>query len=184
MKMKREEFKSLLKECLSELILEGGLNDVLIELMNQSAQSPQQHQHPAMQTRRQTDPRIKALAATNARNQQEAALLELAFSDSAQRVPVHMSADPEAAFNGYGGGYNDYNQTMNLPPAQPLFPTNQQNQGYQTMHPQQGANNGGYVTNWARLAFSTPIKNRPDSNSGGFGSTVGYLPGFSNGRLG
>jgi len=190
MKIRREDFKALLKECLEELISEGALNHLLPQQM--ASPQYQQYQQPMSAP---VDPRIRALAQQTAKNPKEAVMLEALLSDTAMNtMPAAMASDPMNMMNG------DYNSQMmmgqqpqygqqqpqyvNVPQAQPLLM--QQGQGGQQYGQQQPNNNGGYASNWARLAFNSPIRNRPSQDGGSMfgGGSSGFLPGMGMSRFG
>lgn len=191
MKIKREEFKSLLKEVLEEMFQEGSLNEMFVKMapqqgMMHATQQTQNHQQ-------YVDPKIRALAAQAAKNPNEAMMLERLLADTAATTyQAQAYSDPDSAMSdapvphyGYQPPQYGYpQQHMQLPPVQPLFPQQPQYGAPQ----QQPTNNGGYATNWARLAFNSPIRNRPSSENsammgfGGAGASSGFLPGIGSGR--
>ena len=191
MKMPRSEFKSLIKECMKELIAEGALNNVVIDAIKGiSYQTPPQ-QHNMLVSQNPINPTISALANSVAKNPMEAKLYENIFADSAQTAMMQNNADPNliaqqqmsqmnmgnAGFNGmqgYGQQPNPYFQPVNnhnFVPQQGYqqFQQPQHNPQYLQNSPVQGNNGGGNGFNrWAQLAFNSPIKNRPEAD-GGFG---------------
>jgi hypothetical protein len=188
MKIPRNEFKTVIKECLKELISEGALNNAIAQLI-QTQGIPV----TGMQGALPTDPRIQAVAQSVARNGGDAKLYEAIFADAMGTMAYQNGVDPQLmmqpnnmnnmnmmqpmmsqapmAGNYYPQGYQQpmmpqYAQQM--PMQQPMMP--QQPQQQLMLHQQQ---QGGNISRWAQLAFNSPIKNRPDGD--------GALPGMGNG---
>ena len=177
MKIRRDQFKTLIKECLQELIAEGNIS------LAGASMVPQQQQNPhvralAMQTKNPT-------------------MMEKIFADTANNsLPEHLSSDPTNINGNFQGMMPDMNNNFEM--QQQGFvhvPQLNQQQFYpqqQQMMPQQqfanNNNNGASASPWARLAFNSPIRNRPGSDSGMSsvfgGGSANFLPGQNTGKFG
>lgn len=162
MKITKNEFKSIIKECLQELIAEGALDHMVGGMIAERTQ----------QTMMQ-DPRIRMAAMQAAGgNPQQANIMEQIFADTA------MTSLPQQASNMLPNG-------MSLPPGMnmgmlgevraPLPPRDPSWTPPQQAQPQ----SQGPATNWARLAFNSPISNRP----GGPRTSGDFLPGSKKGSF-
>lgn len=176
MKIRRDQFKTLIKECLQELIAEGNIS------LAGSSMIPQQQQNPhvralAMQTKNPT-------------------MMEKIFADTANNsLPEHLSSDPmNNMSNGFQGMMSDMNNNFGAQQGQVFIPQLNQNQQFfpqqqmQMMMPQQqqqfaNNTNGSTASSWARLAFNSPIRNRPGAE-GGIAGSGNFLPGQNTGKFG
>ncbi len=169
MKIGRNEFKALLKECLQELIQDGALNHMF--------QTPSMPQGQVMQQ----NPMVSLAARQVGKNPHEVQMMETLFADTAANaMQIQASApDPIGMMSNMGYGnqgfypqqqYANGPQYVNVPPIQQI--------GTMPQQPQQQS--PGVGSNWARLAFNSPIRNRPGGQEGG----AGHLPGQNMGRFG
>ena len=171
MKIRREEFKEMLKECLQELIADGALNHLLPQLMPQVQQMA-------------PNPMVHYAAQQIGRNPAEVRMMEGILADTAATT-MQMQAnapDPLGMMAGLGGQQQYYPQQypqqpqmnpqyVHVPQAAPL---------QMAAGPQQPQGQG--TNNWARLAFNSPIRNRPGQDGGG--GSGGHLPGQNMGKFG
>jgi hypothetical protein len=174
MKIPKTEFKAIIKESLKELINEGALDHILAGLLSEQASTMQQY--AAM-----NDPRVKMAAAQIAGGDpRQSKLMEQILADTAMNtLPEQQSANSRLP-NGMPmpGNMMSEMQGYNMPsgmgvPRNPLPPREMVQQ------PQQQGR--GFVSEWARLAFNSPISNRPQS--GAAGAPGGFLPGAKKGSF-
>lgn len=177
MKIQKTEFKAIVKDCLKELVAEGALDHMVSGLLAERA-NILQHQS-VMQ-----DPRIKMAAGGNP-------IMEQIFADTAvTSLPMQQqgimpngmtlpagvnlamlgenTAHPSPSFGYVPQGRNP------LPPRDPNAVAALQQQ-YQQQQTQQSP-----ASTWARLAFNSPISNRP---GGPRGTSDGHLPGAKKGSF-
>lgn len=170
MKIQKTEFKAIIKECLKELVAEGALDHMVTGMISERATNLQQQ--AVMQ-----DPRVVAAAmGTAGGNLQQAQLMQQIFADTAvNSLPQHVRNDVPGG--GMGINLSMINEqssspsTGYVPQRNPLPPRDMVNT--------QPAGNG-FPSNWAKLAFNSPISNRPGGSTGG-GS--GFLPGSKKGTF-
>lgn len=158
MKIQKTEFKTIIKECLKELVNEGALDHMVGNMMAERSIGAQ---HQAMMS----DPRIQQLSSDPyqaqifAETAMNADHIRQAGAVNNIGSAMMMMGEQYAPNNGYASQRN------------PLPPRDQQQV---TMQPQQG--NGQPISSrWASLAFSKPPSNRPSGAAGGMGGT--HLPG-------
>jgi hypothetical protein len=167
--IKKGELKSIIKECILELIKDGSLNEMFVAAT------------PKIQT-----------AVAGIANPSEKQLLELAFADTAaNELPKHMNAmnfDPMTTMNQFNNGMVSVPQLaqqnpwgMQQPQPWQMMP---QPQMQNMMMPQQQQPSGQSMNKWAQLAFNSPIKNRPNDNNALMVGQDGFLPGQGRGRFG
>ena len=179
MKIPKTEFKAIIKESLKELISEGALDHIFASLLSEHVGGYQQQ---AMLN----DPRVKMAAAQIANgNPQQSRLMEQILADTAMNsLPEQQSANSRLP-NGMpmpGSGMMNEIQNYNLggmgamsTPRNPLPP--------REMIQQQQQQANGFASEWARLAFNSPISNRPKAGGGIPGSSGGFLPGSKKGSF-
>jgi hypothetical protein len=174
MKIPRNEFKNVIKECLKELIAEGALNNVIAEMVNTQGipLNMQSNNVGYRQNPMTADPRVQAAAKLLSKGG-DTKLAESIFADSLQTV-----AEQNAMFDPNAHQMQDiYNQGMMGMNGQQVMPQQGYYQNnYQQPQQQPGMLNGnGNQPNnagmnvWAKLAFNSPIKNRPPMSTGGAG---------------
>ena len=179
MKIQRTEFKSIIKECLKELITEGALDHMVTGLVSERTNQAYNQSYL-------NDPRVKMAAAQIAGgNPQQTQMMEQILADTA----MNSLPDQQAAMNrlpngmpmpGAIGGMqqdnmlNEYGSPNGGHSLQrnPLPPREAQRQQSQS---------SGAASRWASLAFNSPISNRPQSGAGG--SSGGFLPGAKKGSF-
>lgn len=140
MKIPRNEFKIVIKECLKELIAEGALNNAIAQLIqNQGIPIS------GMQNVMPTDPRIQAVAQSVARNGGDAKLYETIFTDAIGTMAYQNGVDPQqmmqnnmGAMGGMGmNGMMPQQQMMQQPMAGNYYQDfGQQPQQMMPMQPQ------------------------------------------------
>ena len=169
MKIPKAEFKSIIKECLKELINEGAIDHMVGGMADERAMAVQ---HNNMLQ----DPRVRAAASQTAGgNPQQTALMEQIFADTAlNSLPHHMRNEVP----GQGSGINlaaidesFSSSKQHLPQRNPLPPRHAQQQSQQRQA-------GSPASRWANLAFNSPISNRPSG-----GGSAGHLPGSKKGSF-
>lgn len=164
MKIQKTEFKAIIKECLKELVVEGALDHMVNGMLAERAAMLQQHS--IMQ-----DPRIRM--AGNGNHMMEQIFADTAATSLPQQqqgiLPNGMQLPVGANLAMLGeAGFGHAPQARNpLPPRDPNSMMQQQ--------PQQSS-----ASPWARLAFNSPISNRP---GGPRGSGEGHLPGSKKGSF-
>ena len=166
MKVTKGQLKSLLKECIKELLEEGAFNNALEEVLTEAAQGgqqaplsafqvmnpPQQQQAPAtpdmsMGSFQNPHERLRALtqataaAAGGSSNPQQRAILENIFADTAATTLREQAMDPGA--RGTGG----------LSGLLGEMPVSQQ-QAQADRDQLQALSFGGDITRWAQAAFA------------------------------
>ena len=177
MKIQKTEFKAIIKECLKELVTEGALDHMVSGLVTERSMMVQQQTAA-------NDPRIKMAAGGNP-------IMEQIFADTAvtslpqqqQGILPNGMALPAGVNLGMLGenlsppspsfGYVPQGRNP-LPPRDPQTVAMLQQQ-YQQQQPQ------GPASTWARLAFNSPISNRPGGPRGTTGE--GHLPGSKKGSF-
>ena len=178
MKITKTEFKSIIKECLQELVSEGALDHMVARVITERV---------AMQ-----DPRVRAAAFQAAGgNLGQANIMEQVFADTmmntlpqqqhAQNMLGNGMALPPGMQVGMMGEvvYSDPQQMMQQqPPQQQQYSVQGRNplpprDPHQTQQPQT-------ASTWARLAFNSPISNRPGGARGG---DPAHLPGSKKGSF-
>lgn len=168
MKIQRTEFKSIIKECLKELITEGALDHMVAGLTSDRTNQAYMN-----------DPRVKMAAAQIAGgNPQQMQMMEQILADTA----MHSLPEHQAAMNrlpngmpmpgSMGGAQQEMLNEYSTPQRNPLPPRDMQQRQQQAT---------GAASRWANLAFNSPISNRPQSGAGGTGS--GFLPGAKKGSF-
>jgi len=176
MKITKTEFKSIIKECLQELIAEGAL-DRMVGGMLMAEQY------------RAVDPRVRMAAMQAAGgNLQQANIMEQVFADTAMTslpqqmqaanmLPNGMALPPGMSLTMGGGGMPRNPMPARDPnvASQVLQEQRQQYQQQQQMTPASPP-----MSTWARLAFNSPISNRP---GGARGSGPDSLPGSKKGSF-
>jgi hypothetical protein len=194
MKIPRNEFKNVIKECLKELIAEGALNNVIAEMVNTQGipLNMQSNNVGYRQNPMTADPRVQAAAKLLSKGG-DTKLAESIFADSLQTVAEQNAMfDPNAhqmqdiynqGMMGMNGqqvmpqqGYyqNNYQQPMMQQPMMPQQGYYQNNYQQPQQQPGMLNGNGNQPNNagmnvWAKLAFNSPIKNRPPMSTGGAG---------------
>jgi hypothetical protein len=167
MKIQKTEFKSIIKECLKELINEGALDHMVGGMTSDRSQAVQQQAILS-------DPRIRMAAMqSSGGNAQRAEIMEQIFADTA----LNSLPEQQAASNRLGNGMpipqsmlNESTGNGNFPQRNPLPP---RESAATTQRP-------GFASDWARLAFNAPISNRPQSGSS---ASSGFLPGAKKGSF-
>lgn len=159
-KINKSELKQLIREVFMEMVAEGKITS-----QNQTPGTPQ---------------------ATGS-------VIERILADTAMTsLPVAMQAEAAMGMQ-QGYGYPQQNPGYGYPqqgygPPQPMPGYGYPQQGYgppQPMYnqgllpPQQQPPTADPTKRWASIAFNSPIKNRPGSESVGFGNPDGFLPGQS-----
>lgn len=153
MKIRRDQFKALIKECLQEIIAEGGIN------LAGSVLVPEQ-----------VNPYAKALASQT----KNPNMMEKIFTDTAANsLPEHLAGDMQYPYN------PQLNQAYG-PPQNMVHVPQLNQQIYPQQYPIQHQNPAASASPWARLAFNSPIRNRPGNDSG----TGNFLPGQNTGKFG
>jgi len=175
MKIQKTEFKAIIKECLKELVAEGALDHMVNGML---AERSNVLQHQAVMQ----DPRIKMAANGNP-------IMEQIFADTAvtslpqqqQGIMPNGMGMPAGVNLGMLGenlaspSFGCVPQGRNpLPPRDPQAVAALQ-QMAQPLQPQNSA------STWARLAFNSPISNRPGGPRGSGGE--GHLPGSRKGSF-
>lgn len=180
MKIQKTEFKAIVKECLKELVAEGALDHMVGGMLAERTNVLQQ----------QTllnDPRIKMAAGGNP-------IMEQIFADTAvTSLPMQqqgimpngmtLPAGVNLAMLGENTtpsspsfGYVPQGRNP-LPPRDPqAVAALQQQYSQQQQQTQQSS-----ASTWARLAFNSPISNRPGGPRGSGGE--GHLPGAKKGSF-
>ena len=188
MKIQRSQLKEIIKECIKELLAEGSLNEMFVP------QGNQQMLH-MNQPKQQLDPRVRSVAASVGKTPKERAMFESILSDTLNTAAEQQAGevDPQYWNQEYQNQLQQQNNNtgmvhvpqinqmygMQQQPQQPQYPAMMQ-QGYgNTGYQQQPMNNmgAGYSSPWARLAFNSPISNRPKDGVGV--SNSGFLPGVN-----
>lgn len=162
MKIRRDEFKSILKECLQEMAADGTL-----------AQLIPQPQYQGIQQIPQTN-QMAHMLAQQGKTASDAKMMESIFADTAANaMQSQMNADPMymAQQQPYYPQMQQPQGMVHVPPAAPLMP----------MTPVQPQAQQNGLSRWAALALGTPIRNRPGSDTAGGGS---FLPGQNIGKFG
>ena len=150
MKIPRSEFKTIIKECLKELISEGALNNAIsqiIQVQGIPVNGMQQQQNMMMQA--PMDPRIQAVAQSAARGGGDAKLYEAIFADAlgtmnnqnGNDMPMMMQNNMNTDGIGMGGQQNmmmNPGGSMNNNGYFNAYPQQQQNIPQQYMNMQQG----------------------------------------------
>lgn len=183
MKIQKTEFKAIIKECLKELVSEGALDHMVNGML--AERSTVLQQQAVIQ-----DPRIKMAGGGNP-------IMEQIFADTAvtslpqqqQGIMPNGQAFPAGVNLALLGEVNNNNMSSSpsigyvpqgrnpLPPRDPQAvamlqqQSNQYNQQMQQQNP---------ASTWARLAFNSPISNRP---GGPRGTGEGHLPGSNKGKF-
>lgn len=175
MKIQKNEFKAIIKECLKELINEGALNPILSGLLSEQSSGDvfkDQQQIPV------NNQLIKAVAMQTAGgNPKQAEIMEQIFADTAvNSLPYHMRNEmPGSGANiaslSEGMVTPSYSQNTFTPPRNPLPPRELTQQQPVTA-----------ASRWANLAFNSPISNRPSSHGVGPGAS-GFMPGAKKGSF-
>lgn len=180
MKIKREDFKAMLKEALKdkdllretleEMVSEGAFNQVISEAISGGGQRLNRQQPP--QRGRYPQSQFGAGARMVAR--------ELASGDPSQaKIFEEVLAGAEETARSQRGGeiipsdeYDGYYADEDYE-----YQQQQRGRGRQQQRPN-NQHDGGMSQNskWTELAFGTPLSNRPQ-NEGGMGGH--YLPGIS-----
>ena len=177
MKIQKTEFKAIVKECLKELVTEGALDHMVGGMLAERANILQQRN--VMQ-----DPRIKMAAGGNP-------IMEQIFADTAvTSLPMQQQGIMPNGMT-LPAGVNLALLGENTAPSSPSFgyvpqgrnplPPRDPNavaalqQQYQQQQTQQSS-----ASTWARLAFNSPISNRP---GGPRGTGEGHLPGAKKGSF-
>lgn len=155
MKIQKTEFKTIIRECLKELINEGALDHMVGNMMSERSMAVQQ------QTM-MSDPRIQQLSSDPYQAQ---IFAETAMND--HHVRQAGATNNMGAAMMMGEQYAAPVPVGYTPQRNPLPPRDQQ----QMM--MQGSGNQP-TSRWASLAFSKPPSNRP--SAGGLGG-AGHLPG-------
>ena len=171
MKIPKTEFKAIIKESLKELISEGALDHILAGLLSEQVNTMQ---HQTMIN----DPRVKLAASQIANgNPQQSRLMEQILADTAMNtLPEQQSANSRLPNGMPMPGSNMLGEMQNYnmaPPRNPLPPREMVQANPQSR---------GFASDWARLAFNSPISNRPQSG-GTPGSSGGFLPGAKKGSF-
>lgn len=160
-RINKSELRQLVREVITEMIAEGKLTAA-----------------PQAQTQQQTP----------------GSVMDRIMADTAMNsLPIAMQAEAAMGMpQGYGGygqqmpGYGYPQQGYGPPAPMPGYGYPQQGYGPpQAMHgqgllpPPQQSQAADPTKRWASIAFNSPIKNRPGSESAGFGNPEGFLPGQS-----
>jgi hypothetical protein len=121
--------------------------------------------------------KIPATTQVPGTQQPQGSVLERILTDTAMTsLPVAMQA--EAAM-GMQQGYGGYQQMPGYGYPQQGYGPPQQMHGQGLLPPQHHQQTADPTKRWASIAFNSPIKNRPGSESSGFGNPDGFLPGQS-----
>lgn len=190
MKVTKSDLKNIIKECLTEMISDGSLNSAISAVITEQVAM----QNPAIRSAamaagggnpQQTSimGQIFADTAMNHGNDEAVAMSRLsntmaiqqqmAFPPAQQQVMMGMPQQQMLMQEGMPG-FGLSMPRNQLPPADPNAMAQfqaQQNMAVQHHQQQQSP----FVSNWARLAFNSPISNRP--KSGAAGGSGGFLPG-------
>lgn len=172
MKIQKTEFKAIIKECLKELISEGALNHMFTNIIaERSNLMPQQQLNPQMRMA------IQAAAGGNP-------IMEQIYADTAitslyqQQNNIMPNGQPLPAGVNLTMFESQQPQMQPMqngftptPPRNPLPPRELQQQQGQAQQS---------VSTWARLAFNSPISNRPGGPRGSEGT---HLPGSKKGSF-
>jgi hypothetical protein len=173
MKIQKAEFKAIIKECLKELVAEGALDHMVANTL--AERSTVLQQQSVMQ-----DPRIKMAAAGNP-------IMEQIFADTAVTslpqqqqgiLPNGMALPAGVNLGMLGENYPSSPSFGYVPQGRnPLPPRDPQ----AVAALQQMAQPQAPASTWARLAFNSPISNRPGGQRGMTGE--GHLPGSRKGSF-
>lgn len=159
MKMTGKQFKTLIKECLKELIEEGHFQQMMMESMG-NRQQPQYQQPPQVQfgmnpvqNQGMINPNVAALVNDMSKGNPNAAnhLLEI-FADTAANHP-HVHGERFAQHMGSVGMAGGYHQSPGGwdQNEQPHMLNEHQRAPVAPQPPKQ---NNGFASRWAELAFS------------------------------
>lgn len=195
MKVTKSDLKNIIKECLTEMISDGSLNSAISAVITEQVVM----QNPAIRSAamaagggnpQQTSimGQIFADTAMNHGNDEAVAMSRLSNTMAIQQqmaFPVQQQAMmgmpqqqvfPQQQQMLMQEGMPGFGLSMprnQLPPADPSSMA--QFQAQQNMVVQHQQQQSPFVSNWARLAFNSPISNRP--KSGAAGGSGGFLPG-------
>lgn len=168
MKIQKTEFKAIIKECLKELVAEGALDHMVNGMLAERSNILQQQ--TVMQ-----DPRIKMAAAGNP-------IMEQIFADTAvTSLPMQQQGImPNGMTLPVGVNLNMLGESGMVPQGRNPLPPRDPNAvaALQQQYQQQQQQNP--ASTWARLAFNSPISNRP---GGPRGTSEGHLPGSKKGSF-
>lgn len=174
MKIQKTEFKAIIKECLKELVAEGALDHMVGGMLAERSNVLQQQ--AVMQ-----DPRIKMAAGGNP-------IMEQIFADTAVTslpmqqqgiMPNGMTLPVGVNLNMLGENLSSPSSLGYVPQGRNPLPPRDPNAVaalQQMAQPQQTP-----ASTWARLAFNSPISNRPGGPRGSGGE--GHLPGSKKGSF-
>ena len=174
MKIQKTEFKAIIKECLKELVAEGALDHMVGGMLAERSNVLQQQ--AVMQ-----DPRIKMAANGNP-------VMEQIFDDTAVTslpmqqqgiMPNGMTLPAGVNLAMLGENLSSPSSLGYVPQARNPLPPRDPNAVaalQQMAQPQQTP-----ASTWARLAFNSPISNRPGGPRGSGGE--GHLPGSKKGSF-
>ena len=154
-KFTRSEFKTLIKECLKELIHEGALNHVI--------QQPQM-MVPVQQFQQPPSP-LQNLAQSMAKgNPAQAQMYENILASAAGTMQEQNHSDPLRMMD-QGNMFGNMNMGMQQQQFQePVIINNSPNGMIPPSNMNQQPQNA-VASKWAQLAFNSPIRNRPQSGN-------------------
>ena len=178
-KIKRSDFKNIIKECIIEMVKDGSL----------ASAYNQRQETQLVQQQLATNPMVRIAASQAGKNPNEIKILENILADTAATtMQEQMQNDPFGSMDAGvqfpqgiapQSGYQPQPQNLvHVPQAQPFY-AQQSPQYLQQPLPQQQRQ--APASTWARLAFNSPIKNRPNADGS---SASGALPGQNFGNFG
>ncbi len=180
-KIAKSQLFGYIKECIKEMAKSGELSVILSEAVSKG-QMPQQQMmygQPVYQQPMQPMYQHPQLVPGNP------VLNNLLVDTATNSLQEHMANDPQLQMQQV---VQQQAQPMYQQQMQPVYQQQMQpqyNNGmpqqpmYQQPQQQMQTQRNGYTTNWAKLALSTPISNRPAGGSIGAGS----LPGIRTGKF-
>lgn len=179
-KIAKSQLFGYIKECIKEMAKTGELSVIISEAASKG-QIPQQpmYAQPVYQQQPQMMYQQPQMIQGNP------VLNNLLMDTAANSLQEHMANDPNVHMQQLAQQQPQqmYQQQMQpvyqQPQMQPQYNNGMPQQPIYQQQMQQPQQRNGYTTNWAKLALSTPISNRPSGGS----MNAGSLPGIRTGKF-